>query len=307
MASADSDSQAMTSYELGDLFEKEVRIFLERIGLKNVDGGPGFNICLDGKSNQIDACGVYGQTLFVVECRASENRDEDLKLKIERFRDTQLAEIRAAFEGNPKFSACNRLCPIFATRGIKIKSKDLGILEDANILHIDENFLDYYNSLIDTVGEYALYSFLADCKVFLDKTEQLTAFAIRQTISGRESFLFFADPKQLLKVAYVARRGYKSNRDRNDEFYQRLLESSRLEKIRKFIDSGGFFPTNIILSLKSTRTVRGYSFFSDQNIKTDLKGFPSGYEFGILRTKLGYGSCWIIDGQHRLYSYAKFG
>lgn len=75
--------------------------------------------------------------------------------------------------------------------------------------------------------------------------------------------------------------------------YQRLIGTPRLRKIAKFIDSGGQFPTNIVINIK-TKNKKG-------NLKFDQTTKDGAY--GTLHLPGNYGCAWIIDGQHRLYAY----
>ena len=95
-----------------------------------------------------------------------------------------------------------------------------------------------------------------------------------------------------MQVAYVARRGTGT-----EDYYQRMLSKSRLTSIKKFIDDQGVFPNNVIVS------------FDDKpqfNIKEqDSATWPQWLEFGDLTFPKSYRSCWIVDGQHRLYGFAQ--
>jgi DNA sulfur modification protein DndB len=99
-------------------------------------------------------------------------------------------------------------------------------------------------------------------------------------------------PSDLLKVAYVS---HKASRSADSlETYQRMLKPSRLRSIAEYVDRGGQFPTNIVVNMKSKKTIR---FDKKENV-----GDTS---FGVLYLPARYASCWIIDGQHRLFGYAQ--
>lgn len=77
-----------------------------------------------------------------------------------------------------------------------------------------------------------------------------------------------------------------------------MISSSRIKAIGKFIEGGGYFPTNILLNLTS-----GVSFEKSVN-----KGNSDpNLTFGWLTLPNRYRSAWIIDGQHRLYGYSHLG
>lgn len=75
-----------------------------------------------------------------------------------------------------------------------------------------------------------------------------------------------------------------------------MLEKKRINSIKKFLDAGGVFPTNLILSLKGRP--------NDVRLFKKLGGYQ-GVDSGILIVKNRYDAFWVIDGQHRLYSYSK--
>ncbi len=111
---------------------------------------------------------------------------------------------------------------------------------------------------------------------------------------GDETFYsFLIKPDELLKIAYV---GHKASRDiENLDTYQRMLQPKRLKKIAEYINSGGKFPTNIVVNLK-TKKQTVLRFEQKENVGDEV--------LGILYLPPIYASAWIIDGQHRLYGYA---
>jgi DGQHR domain-containing protein len=72
-----------------------------------------------------------------------------------------------------------------------------------------------------------------------------------------------------------------------------MVKASRLKAIGTYIDSGGKFPTNIVINLKV-----------DGSMNFDPKEKFGDTSTGILHLPGKYGSAWVIDGQHRLYGYA---
>jgi DNA sulfur modification protein DndB len=77
--------------------------------------------------------------------------------------------------------------------------------------------------------------------------------------------------------------------------YQRMINKNRIKNIGKFIEGGGFFPTNILLN------------FVDK-CRFDLlpreANGPKELKFGWLYLPNKYKSAWVIDGQHRLYGFS---
>lgn len=107
---------------------------------------------------------------------------------------------------------------------------------------------------------------------------------------------FLIDPKELIKLAYVARR------ERGEEkYYQRIIKKDRLNKIKEYIDSGGSFPNNIIISFNRENDDK-IKFRALRELKKSTEECSYG-DLGILEFPQDFRSCWIIDGQHRLFSY----
>lgn len=285
--------------DYGSEFKEEVRSFFKDKFKVNVFGGPNFHIAPDGKKNQIDACFKWNDTLLIFECKAAGKRiSKSMHGEILKF----ILKAKIAHENYhklPEFSKCKYVRFIFLTKKILLSEVDQSLLKDnkPSIYYADDSVLEYYSELHDKIGEYALYNFLADFEIFPPYEEDLQMIALSANIKGYSTFLFYADPKKLLKFSYVARRRYNY-----ENFYQRMLERKRIINIQKFIDEkGGIFPTDIILSIK-----RGYTkFFESELAKKEIYGFPKDIRFGRLNIKKAYDSCWIIDGQHRLYSFAK--
>ena len=78
--------------------------------------------------------------------------------------------------------------------------------------------------------------------------------------------------------------------------YQRMIQKSRLKKIREYISDDGNFPTNIVLNLEKSK----YSRFDIGK----QEGTSEGAQVGWLTLTPAYKSAWVIDGQHRLFAYS---
>jgi DNA sulfur modification protein DndB len=84
--------------------------------------------------------------------------------------------------------------------------------------------------------------------------------------------------------------------------YQRLIKKSRLKKVARFIEQQhGFFPNSILLNIESGKKKGGLQF--------DLAGKqvtgPGAAKIGLLHLPQTYRAAYVIDGQHRLYGYAR--
>ena len=281
--------------DIGRDFENEVRFFIEeKLGLKDVKGGDGFHIAASGKTNQTDVCGRFNDILFVFQCTASgRTTNKSLREKIFATRERSRI-IEENYKSIPEYKNCKFVVFIFITKKIMINQFDLSLIKESSfprMWYADENVIEYYSDLYEKIGDYAIYNFLSDFGVRPGHEEKIYATALKTSINNKTAYLFYVRPKQLIKFSYVARR-----RSKNEDYYQRMLEKSRMKKIREFLNDGGMFPTNIIISLKKNNP----SIYEFSSITSDV---PKDVEVGILKIYGSYDACWIIDGQHRLYSF----
>jgi DGQHR domain-containing protein len=286
--------------DYGKEFEEEVRTFLkEKLCFSDVKGGANFHIASSGEKNQIDACGRYRDALFIFECKASGKKiKKNLRQDILATRERARIALKN-YKNIPEYSECKIVKFIFITKKIEIPESEKNLFKDSNIRprvwYADEQMLEYYIDLYGQIGEYAIYNFLSDYGILPPEYEQLKVIAMKTKIGRYEAYSFYVKPKELLKFSYVARR-----RSLKENFYQRMLEKSRIKKIQQFLDNGGIFPTNIIISLKTGDKIVKRTFE-----KIDILEENKTLEIGVLTIKNSYCACWIIDGQHRLYSFAR--
>ena len=189
----------------------------------------------------------------------------------------------------PEYKDCRIFKFIFITKKIEVSDVNQDLCRNLHMFYEDHSLLEYYTELREKIDQYAVYNFLADFGIHPPEHEQLKVTALQTNLGGNVVYNFYANPKELLKFAYVARRRFGK-----EDFYQRMLDTSRIRKIQKFLDSGGVFPTNIIIALKEGD--RDFELLKVAGIKPSV---------GILSIKGSYSACWIIDGQHRLYAFAK--
>jgi DNA sulfur modification protein DndB len=80
--------------------------------------------------------------------------------------------------------------------------------------------------------------------------------------------------------------------------YQRFLDKNRLFKIAKYLEDGKSFKNSIVLALDSSAK------FSAKKVRWGH--VPTfGSQIGVLKIPRQYASAWVIDGQHRLYGFAR--
>lgn len=106
-------------------------------------------------------------------------------------------------------------------------------------------------------------------------------------------YLFEISPYELLNIANVQRQDQLSihkqkNNDSKFCLYQRVLKSTKIKDIRKKLESTEdfTFPSNILVTLSES--------CEERSINGDK----------VLEIPQEYGSISVVDGQHRLFSYA---
>ncbi len=142
----------------------------------------------------------------------------------------------------------------------------------------DDKIIEYYEEVVAALNEWAKYTIIGDMYIFSKFGGPIYAPAIKVFQGESEFFVFKIPPEELLKMSYIFRRDY----NRKDA-YQRALNIKRLKQdISEFLDSPeAILPTNLIGVFNS-------------NIN---------YYKGRLKIPRQYKSFWMIDGQHRLYSF----
>jgi DNA sulfur modification protein DndB len=247
-------------------------------------------------AKQIDVVAISEETIFLIECKSSENfkkapsyKDEFdlLSLRIDGFKKS-LHQI---------YGSHYKVKFIFATRNLRFDpdSVDMLRLKSINAFVYDNNTYSYVNNLIKNYKSASLYQFLGLVfKNELINLEKIEIPAVKGLMGNKKYYMFSIEPHLLLKMGFILHRT-KAN---VTEFptYQRLLVPSRLKGITKFIDDGGYFPNSIIVNFNSSKhrvQFEPHSKLGDSNSC-----------FGTLKIPNSYGIAYIIDGQHRVYGYA---
>lgn len=250
----------------------------------------------DGDKKQIDVIAVNDETIFLIECKSSNNPRKAPSYKDE----FELLGIR--LDGFKKslqqiFGCEKKVKYIFATRNIRInpESEDLKRLEITRSFYYNNNTYEYVNSLIKNYKNAAFYQFLGLIfKNEIINQNKIEIPAVRGKMGQKIYYMFSIEPSTLLKMGFILHRT-KAN---ESEFptYQRLLVPTRLTGITKFIDGGGYFPNSIIVNFSSKK----YKLIFEPNSKCGDSISAS----GTLKIPNSYGIAYIIDGQHRVYGYA---
>ena len=279
--------------------EDDVWSLLRLMGFKYMNEGRHFRVAVDGSEDgvspkQIDVLAVDEDTALVVECKASAvPRNRSLQKDLNETRALQDA-IRKAVHA--RFPERPRVIFVYATRNINWSESDEARAKANQISIIRDRQIDYFQKLITITGPAARHQFQAD---LLGGSEvrglNTQVAAVRGSFGGRKFYQFVIEPDKLLKLAYVSHRAQID--DNTLGTYQRLLSKKRVLDIAAHInETGGVFPTNVVVNFRATK-----------NLRFDAAG-PAGDAptvVGTLHLPNVYKSAFLIDGQHRLYGFAR--
>jgi len=272
--------------------ENAMKSFLDNYGFRDIDGSQSFRI----GGEQIDACGGIEDTFLVIDCHTSDKRErKSIREKLTEFKG-KIPNILNDLQSDPKYAKYKNYQFIVYLKNVDcIPENESYATQPPEVKIWKEEFIDYYEDLYRSLGEWARYNFYGEIGIPKKVVLDISIPAIQLTTQNHVLYYFIMNPRELLKAAYVARREVGG-----EQFYQRLVELKRLTKIAQFIDSGGFFPNNIVIGFDTESEPKFNSF--DLGIDKFAK---EGIDFGILKFPDKYRSCWIIDGQHRLYAFSK--
>ena len=283
------------------LFEDRVWSLLYKLGFNflNDEGGAIISVTENNKTinNQIDVVGIDREVAIAIECKSSitSSKRAQFQEELGKFsmrREAFTRDIRKQFPEDFK----KQVVMMMFLSNSSISENDVERAKNANILLFDDKDLLYYESLVSQIGIAAKYQFFADMLPGKNIPGlEIKIPAIKTKMGGTNCFSFSISPEYLLKISFVSHRAKGKQSDITT--YQRMLSKSRLKKIKEYITENGIFPTNIVLNIDSNRlTFQKVRQDSDTDVENGILGW--------LDIKPSYKSAWIIDGQHRLYSYS---
>lgn len=286
------------------LLEDRVWTLLYRMGFKYLSEDGGSFLLVNPKDEnspktQIDVVGIDDEIAIAFECKSAEKYSNRPQFQEELGKHSLIRE-RFANAVNAQYGKGIKRQVILGmfTNNISLSDNDKARATQANIVLFDERDLLYYENLVSHLGPAARYQLLAD----MIPGKKIPGLAIRvpavkTKMGGANCYTFSISPEYLLKISYVAHRSKGKASDINT--YQRMINKSRLKKIREYISDDGIFPTNIVLNIE-----RGHARF--ERIKQESEE-RTNLDIGILGWLVlqpSYKSAWIIDGQHRLFAYS---
>lgn len=282
-------------------FEDQLKDLFAKLGIELVEG-PTFT--WSDHVHQVFEFEHHGQVAVFWPVLEDELPEDDVRKQIAAYRKLYESHLGETYEQRDDLrDESPRL--VLLLEGYQIAPADLefATAQEPHITLWDANALDYYDELRGSIGGYARYALFGELELQPPEQDSLEILAWRNetdytTAQGTvESYTFLADPKRLLEMCYVARREV-----REESFYQRLLNASKIRSIGNFIDDGNIIPNNIILAFGEH--IAESTYFKPVDMATD-HGVDNPGEFGVLSVPRDYRSLWIIDGQHRLYGFSR--
>lgn len=280
-----------------EVLENRFWSVLHRFGYAELNAGRDFKIKVSSgqgaTEKQIDVFAKDDETVVVAECKACEIPSKRSMLKdlneMAGLKKPIADAIRSHYGGGfrPKIIWC------FVTDNVRWSEEDLKRAKEHNIRVIRDLELLYFEEFSKKIGPAARYQFHAE---YLEgqKVPALSGrkiAAVKTKLGGTTAYMFSALAKDILRIAFVNHRDLRD--PSGAPSYQRIVKPNRLKQIGKFLDEKGFFPNTILLN-----------FHNKPRFEKHAKDEISGVSFGELILPDKYKSCWVIDGQHRLYGTA---
>ncbi len=265
-----------------------------------------------GEHLEFDFLIPYGETCLVGEITAR-NGPSDVKKKYESFQQSYNLLKKQSLSkedlwsllGVPKdlLPKCRDIKEVkgcFITT--KLEKFDVNLTKLTSIACFYKSDWILLEGYVKTIGKYCKEHFMHHFSVIteypienitlLKDKHHLTQIKHKKVASGKlafaDIFTFEISPYKILPFTQVFRKDNLPNLKKNsDTDYQRPLDIEKLQSIRKnlLINADFMFPNNILCVLSS-------------DCKYDEKK-------GSLTIPMMYGALSVIDGQHRLFSFAR--
>ena len=280
-----------------EMFEDRVWCLFARLGFTHMNKDRFFEMSYDfqnpANTQQIDVFAADEETVIIVECKAAESlKDGIFKKPLEAFRG-QMEGLR--HEAQKQFPKA-KVKFIWATHNYIISPADQEKMRTWDIVHFSDAVINYYYELVKHLGTCARYQLLGNLFANQEiRNMEDRIPAIQSEMGNHKYYSFSIEPERLLKIGYVLHRN-EANKNMMPT-YQRLIKKKRLSDVQKFVNTGGYFPNSLIISIDSGG--KGLQFDLSS---TKVDGARS--RLGVLHLPKRYRSAYIIDGQHRLYGYS---
>ncbi|MBX4189606.1 DGQHR domain-containing protein [Candidatus Parcubacteria bacterium] len=213
-----------------------------------------------------DIVASFGDTRILIQCKKSESEG---KLGLSDLIDSYATKVRTHHASRA----------VIATSGIKIPANKLVLHKKEKVAVWDENIVSYYNDLANKIGEYTKYQILSDLDIHKKFEDDILIPALLVKQFDKNFFITKLPVSWIIRSSYVLRR----IRTGDTKNYQRILSASRVKvEIPDHLNDEGLIPNSVILVSKD----------------------PLVFKKGHLTLSSETGGLWIMDGQHRIYSFA---
>ncbi len=261
----------LTNKSLGDQFHNNSKVLFENLGFKIVlnnfnETGPDL-IIQDEEANK--------KNKIIVQCKKTSRA----------LTYPSLQNLIDEYRGKITPSRYGADRAILLLSGFKLP-KNFNYqetLEKTRVAVLDDGLIEYYSDLSKKIGKFAKYQFLSDIGLNFTFDEPLETEAVEVVQNNTRFFVFAAEPEWLLKTSAVTRRVFSNAAARG---YQRLLNKNRVTReIPAFLQQDDWVLPNSVISVTTFEK-------------------PLHLKAGKISLESRYGSMWVMDGQHRLYSFS---
>jgi len=277
-----------------EVLENRFWTVLYLLGFERLNIGRHFklSVVIEGKkaTKQIDVLAIDDDTVVVAECKSAESlRKRSLQTALSEL-DSHKRPIANAIRAATGDAINRKIIWCMVTAKIRWTESNLTWAKEKQIHVLREQELRYFQEIAKTLGKAAKHQFVAE---FLSgqKIPALSdrfVAASKFKIGGRTAYSFSIPAGDLLRRAFVNHRDLRD--PSGAPSYQRLIDPKRIKAIAAFLTGGGYFANSIIINFHNS-------------VRFDVQGKDevSDTRFGRLYLPDTYKSCWVVDGQHRLY------
>jgi len=272
-------------------FENRFRHLLATMTLGDINGGPTFSI----GGHQVDACGGIEDHLVIFDCtirKGTRATTKRLRDKIDQWRG-KYSSLLEGVKKHPLYSKYRHVTIAIVANAL-VANVDIQYGEGGSprIPILSRQNLEYLTEIADDIGPYAKFRLASLLGERIPRKAQSVA-AIEVRDRDKTAFIFALDARSVAELAFVpqAEAGFKL-------FYQRLVKKSKITAISEYVQKRSRpFPNSIILAVNELPT---FEPSSSETCSDDVE-VP---RFGRLHLPTDFGSCWVVDGQHRVYGSA---
>jgi DGQHR domain-containing protein len=287
----------MSTNPVGISFEDEIREFLHKLGFCDVPAYGAARETFELGGQEIDAFGRLNNLYFVIDARTAispRGRGDGIQARLESingYKQMVIEDIRERFESLHGYRDC---IFVFWTKNKKITDQHKTLARRFHIALRDEFDLLYYSKALRLLEsqEIVRNSLLEDLSLQLGSNlfiegSPVSVSAIRTMAGSKKFYTFLIEVRHLLKFSYV----FRVETNNILASYQRLLNPSKIRRIRQYLRQQGYFANNVLVA-------------TDADLQLDEENEDRSILIGSL--SLPDKPCYleIIDGQHRLLAYS---